>query len=143
VSVAVLAGTVGWFLHPAGGFGRYRFTPMEVVWDNPSAAIWSPDGTAFTYVGGPSRDRHVFVRYLNSPTPVMLTRGTDDWYAAGWSPDGKRVIARGTNPGGKPRYALFSVPVFGGDPLLIMSLDVPPDLPAGIARWENAGERRL
>jgi serine/threonine protein kinase len=24
-------------------------------------------------------DRHVFVRYLNSPTPVMLTRASDDW----------------------------------------------------------------
>ncbi|SPE36802.1 hypothetical protein SBA3_250018 [Candidatus Sulfopaludibacter sp. SbA3] len=57
---------------------------------------------------------------------MILTRGADDWYTAGWSPDGKRVIARGSNPqGGKTRYALFSVPVFGGDPVLIMPLDTP------------------
>src|SRR5262249_13562371 len=61
-----------------------------------------------------------------SPTPVMLTRSADDWYVAGWSADGKRVFARGKNPqGGNTRYALFSVPVFGGDPVLIMPLDAP------------------
>jgi hypothetical protein len=69
-------------------------------------------------------DRHVFVRYLNSQTPVILTRASDDWYVAGWSPDERRVIARGKNPAGG-RYALFSVPVFGGDPALLMSRDKP------------------
>jgi Tol biopolymer transport system component len=96
---------------------------MTASWENPTVATWSGDGTAFTYVAGAPGDRHVFVRYLNSATPVMLTRASDDWYAAGWSGDGKRVIARGTNPqGGSARYALFSVPVFGGDPVSIMPL---------------------
>src|SRR5215813_8783099 len=122
----LLAGALGWLMHPSTDVARLRFTPMEVSWENPSGAIWSPDGTAFTYVAGASGDQHVFVRYLNSPTPVMLTRAADDWYAAGWSPDGKRVMARGKNPqGGNTRYALFSVPVFGGDPVLIMPLDTP------------------
>jgi Tol biopolymer transport system component len=126
LGIALVAGGMGWLLHPRAGVEGYRFTPMEVSWENPTVATWSPDGQAFTYVAGLPEDRHVFVRYLNSPTPVMLTRGTDVWYAAGWSPDGKRVIARAKNPqGGKTQYALFSVPVFGGDPVLIMPLDTP------------------
>jgi Tol biopolymer transport system component/predicted Ser/Thr protein kinase len=120
LAFALLAGAAGWMVRPASGLERERFTPMEVIWANPAAAIWSPDGKAFTYVAGGPGDRHVFVRYLNSQTPVMLTRGADDWFAAGWSPDGKRVIARGRDP--KGALALFSVPVFGGDPAFIMPL---------------------
>jgi serine/threonine protein kinase/Tol biopolymer transport system component len=125
LAIALLAGALAWVIHPSGGVGDYRFTPMEVSWENPSIATWSPDGKAFTYVAGGSGDRHVFVRYLNAPTPVMLTRGAEDWYAAGWSADSKRVYARGINPqGGKTRFALFSVPVFGGAPVLIMPMDI-------------------
>jgi eukaryotic-like serine/threonine-protein kinase len=123
LGVALVAGVVGWMIRPNASIQDYRFTPMEVSWEKPSAATWSPDGQAFAYVAGADGDRHVFIRYLNSPTPVMLTRGSDLWWVAGWSPDGKRVIARDKNPqGDDPSYALFSVPVFGGDPVMIMPL---------------------
>ncbi|HLG95738.1 MAG TPA: protein kinase [Bryobacteraceae bacterium] len=126
LAAAVLGALASWILHPGSGTDSYRFTPMEVSWENPLAAIWSPDGKAFTYVAGAPGDQHVFVRYLDSPTPVMLTHNAADWYVAGWSPDGKRVIARSKNPqGDKPPFALFSVPAFGGDPVLIMPLDMP------------------
>jgi serine/threonine protein kinase/WD40 repeat protein len=122
--IAVIAALAGWMLHPAAGTARYQFTPIEIVWENPSLAIWSPDGNAFAYAAGAAGDRRVFVRYLNSPTPKPLTRSARDWYPAGWSPDSKRVIVRGKNPqGDKPPYALFAVPVFGGEPDLIMTLD--------------------
>ena len=121
---ALLAGVLAWLIHPNTSVGDYRFTPMEVSWENPSVATWSPDGKAFAYVAGAPGDRHVFVRYLGSPTPAILTRGADDWYAAGWSADSKRIYARGINPqAGKSPFALFSVPVFGGDPVLIMPMD--------------------
>jgi serine/threonine protein kinase len=123
LAIALLAGALAWVIHPGSGAGDYRFTPMEVSWENPSIATWSPDGKAFTYVAGGSGDRHVFVRYLGSATPVILTRAADDWYTAGWSTDSKRVYARGINTqGGKPPYAIFSVPVFGGDPMFVMPL---------------------
>ena len=128
LAAAVLGGLVSWMIHPSSGSrtSSYRFTPMEVSWENPLAAIWSPDGKAFAYVAGTPGDRHVFVRYLDSATPVMLTHGTGEWYVSGWSPDSKRVIARSKNPqGDKPPFALFSVPAFGGDPVLIMPLDMP------------------
>jgi serine/threonine protein kinase/Tol biopolymer transport system component len=144
IAIALVAAAVAWLLHPAGGVGGYRFTPMEVSWENPSAAVWSPDGKALAYPAGAPGDRHLFVRYLNSPTAVSLTRGADDWYPAGWSADGKRVFTRGKNPQGtKPRFALFSVPVFGGEPQLIMTTDslypsVSPDGKALVAvRYEQ------
>jgi eukaryotic-like serine/threonine-protein kinase len=124
VAMVLIAGIIGWMLRPAAGSGSYQFTPVEVVWENPSIAVWSPDGNAFAYVAGAAGDRRVFVRYLNSPTAKPLTRGARDWNPAGWSPDSKRVIVRGKNPqGDKPPYALFAVPVFGGEPDLMMTLD--------------------
>jgi eukaryotic-like serine/threonine-protein kinase len=146
LAVALIAGAAAWLIHPDSGTGNYRFTPMEVSWENPSVAIWSPDGKAFTYVAGPAGDRHVFLRYLNSPIAVTLTRGAETWYPAGWSPDSRRVIVRGRNPQGeKPRYALFAVPVFGGDPELIMPTDaflprVSPDGKALVAVGEDEGK---
>ena len=126
IVIALIAGAVGWTIRPHSSVQDYRFTPMEVSWENPGGATWSPDGQAFAYVAGTDNDRHVFVRYLNSPTPVMLTRASGHWWVAGWSPDGKRVIARDKNPqGDDPLYALFSVPVFGGDPVMIMPLKTP------------------
>ncbi len=124
VAIVAFALIAGWMLHPSTGTARYQFTPIEVVADNPSIAVWSPDGSAFAYVAGAAGDRRVFIRYMNSPTAKPLTRAARDWYPAGWSPDSKRVIVRGANPhGGKPPNALFAVPVFGGEPDLIMTFD--------------------
>jgi Tol biopolymer transport system component/predicted Ser/Thr protein kinase len=145
LAIALIAAAAGWMRHAPAGLESYRFTPMEVTWESPSAPIWSPDGSAFAYIAGASHDRRVFVRYLNSPTPVMLTPGADDWDAAGWSPDGKRVIVRGDNPG-ETRYALFSVGVFGGSPVMLMPLESPrialrvsPDGKALVATGFNDG----
>jgi Tol biopolymer transport system component/predicted Ser/Thr protein kinase len=122
--VAGLAGAAAWMLYPAGGVGDYRFTPMEVSWENPSAAIWSPDGKAFAYSAGAAGARRLFLRYLNSPTPVPLTRSAGVWSPAGWSSDSKRIFATGQAPqGADPGNALFSVPVFGGEPDVAMPMD--------------------
>ena len=125
-AAALIAFSLAWFLRPTGGFEKLRFTPMEVAWENPSGPVWSPDGKAFAYVAGASPNRRLFVRYLDSPTATPLTPGADDWSAAGWSPDSKRVIVRGKNPNGAtPRYALYSASVIGGDPDLLMPIDWP------------------
>ena len=111
-------------LHPADGMGNARFTPIEVSWENPSAAFWSPDGKAFAYSAGAAGGRRLFLRYLNSPTPAPLTRSADFWDPVGWSADNKRVLVLGKNPpGADSPYALFSVPVFGGEPDAVMPMD--------------------
>jgi eukaryotic-like serine/threonine-protein kinase len=150
VAIVVVATGTGWMIRPAGAAGGYRYTPMEVSWENPTAGVWSPDGKAFAYAAGVPGDRHVFLRYLNSPTAATLTAGAQDWYVAGWSADSKRVIFRGKNPqGAKPQYALFSAPVFGGDPELIMPIEsaLPRVSPDGKAlaglRFETDGKLTL
>ncbi len=121
LALAAVAGVVGWMLHAAGGVGNYRFTPIEVSWEKPSAAFWSPDGKAFAYAAGAAGDRHLFLRYLNSPTAVASTRSSDFWEPVGWSADSKRIFVGGKNPGDPP--TLFSVAVFGGEPDAIMPMD--------------------
>jgi eukaryotic-like serine/threonine-protein kinase len=124
LAAAVVSGAAGWMLHSAGGMGNPRFTPIEVSWENPSAAVWSPDGKAFAYSAGPVGARRLFLRYLNSPTATPLTRGADVWDPAGWSTDSKRVFVIGKNPqGSATRYTLFSAPVVGGEPDVVMPMD--------------------
>ncbi len=130
IAAAILLAAAGgaWWerRHSAAGAGHYRFTPMEVSWAIPLGAVsvWSPDGQAFAYSAEVAGVRQVFLRYLNSPTPVQLTHGSTAAGVVGWSPDSKRVITVGDNPQAKkPPQALFSVPVFGGEPELVMPLD--------------------
>jgi Tol biopolymer transport system component len=121
LAFAVVSTAAGWMLHPRTGLENVRFTPIEVSWENPSPAFWSPDGKAFAYSAGAVGGRRLFLRYLNSPTATPLTRSADVWEPAGWSADNKRVFVVGKNPqGSDSTYALFSIPVFGGEPDMIM-----------------------
>jgi serine/threonine protein kinase len=123
LALAVVSAAAAWIVHPAG-VGNAQFTPMEVSWEDPSPAFWSPDGKAFAYSAGPDGGRRLFLRYWNSPTATPLTRGADTWDPAGWSADNKRIFVVGKNPpGADSPHTLFSVPVFGGDPDTVMPMD--------------------
>ena len=124
VAFGIFCGLLAWILHPPSEARNTRLTPIEVTWEAPSTAFWSPDGKAFAYSAGPVGGRRLFLRYLNSPTPAPLTRGADLWDPAGWSSDSKRIFAVGRNPSvpGSP-FTLYSVPVFGGEPDVVMPMD--------------------
>jgi serine/threonine protein kinase len=125
LSLAVAGGAVWCASQRSHDISRYRFTPMEVSWENSLNPVWSHDGKAFAYDAEVAGVRQVFLRYLNSPTPVQLTQGGTDATAVGWSADGKRVISMGKNPQAKePSVALFSTPVFGGEPELLLTADI-------------------
>lgn len=124
LALAAVCGAAGWILHPSSQVANAHFTPIEVSWEMPSAAVWSHDGKAFVYSAGADGERRLMLRYLNSPTPTPLTRSAEVWDPAGWSADGRRVFAVSKNPpGADSPYALVSVPVVGGDPDLVMPLD--------------------
>jgi eukaryotic-like serine/threonine-protein kinase len=125
LSLAVAGGAVWWATRRPHDISRYRFAPMEVSWENPRNPVWSPDGKGFAYDAQVAGVRQVFIRYLNSATPIQLTQGSTDAMAVGWSADGKRVISAGHNPRAKePPDALFSTPVFGGEAELLFTADI-------------------
>jgi len=102
-----------------------RYTPIEISLESPGNAAWSPDGKAFTYSALFEGKRQVFVRYLNSPISTRLTSVPGGAQPLGWAPDGKRIFLVAANPaGGQPPQALFSLSVTGGEPELLMPLDV-------------------
>jgi Tol biopolymer transport system component len=124
LALGVLSGAAAWILHPASGVGKARFTPIEVSWERPSQAYWSSDGKAFVYSAGAVGARRLFLRYLSSPTPAPLTRSADLWEPVGWSADSKHVLLVGKNPpGADSPFTLFSVPVVGGEPEVVMPMD--------------------
>jgi Tol biopolymer transport system component len=124
LALVLISGAAGWMLHPADGVGNARFLPVEVSAENPSGTFWSPDGKAFAYSAGGAGDRRLFLRYLSSVTPIALTRGAEAVEPAGWSADSKRVLFIGKNPpGAGSPFTLFSIPVFGGEPDVVMPMD--------------------
>ncbi len=101
------------------------YTPIETSLESPSDASWSPDGKAFTYSAIFEGKRQVFVRYLNATLSTRLTNLSSDAYALGWAPDGKRIFLAAANPKvGFWPLVLFSVSIAGGEPELLMPLDV-------------------
>jgi eukaryotic-like serine/threonine-protein kinase len=153
LAAIVLAGIAGWMLRPAAGTGRYKFTPMEVSWENASAAVWSPDGKAFIYTAGAANQGRIFLRYLNSAAATPLTPTANLWNPVGWSSDGKRAFVIGENPQQADSntktfpYALFTVPVFGGEPEMIAPMDawngtISPDGKT-FAVWRKAENGRF
>jgi hypothetical protein len=59
-----------------------------------------------------SSPAQIFVRYLDSPTPVQITHTSESALPMAWSPDSRRVIFLRGNPAG----GIWSVSVAGGEP---------------------------
>jgi eukaryotic-like serine/threonine-protein kinase len=100
----------------------YRFTPFAFDPGGQSTGIWSPDGKAVAYAGDvlTSHPNQVFVRYLDSATPIQITHLNDQADPVAWAPDARRIIfLRGGKPGG-----LWSVSVAGGEPQPFLTGDV-------------------
>lgn len=115
VAGVALGGVGLWTLAPAKA--QLKHTPMEVTWANPSRGIWAPDGKAFAYSAEVKGLWQVFVRYLDAPVPVQLTKLDSGAGLLGWSGDSRRVVFVSRNSKGtKPPGALFTVPVTGGEP---------------------------
>jgi Tol biopolymer transport system component len=117
----LFTGVLGYLLKPSGqDIGNYRYTPFATdIYEN---AIWSPDGRAVAYAGNVNGNYQVFIRYLNSPVPVQLTRGKLDTFPFGWSSDRGHLIV-GESEDSLARlthYKLYSIPTVGGQPEFIM-----------------------
>ena len=98
----------------------YRFTPFSFEPGGQSSAVWSPDGKAVAYSArqNASEPEQVYVRYLESPTAIRLTRMSEWASALGWTADSRRVFiaTRSDSP------ALWSIAAVGGEAEMIMPL---------------------
>jgi Tol biopolymer transport system component len=112
----------------------YRFTPFAFETGGQEQPVWSPDGKAVAYAGEvlTSHPAQVFVRYLDSATPVQITHGKEEARPLAWAPDGRRILfGRGESQSGR---GIWSVSVAGGEPQSFMLLPdaraaaVSPDL---------------
>jgi serine/threonine protein kinase len=136
-------------LKPSGqDIAKYRYTPFATSAYN---AVWSPDGKAVAYSGKVEGVYQVFLRYLNSATPVQLTHETHNVSPIGWSSDQNHLIVVEDTDAQLSRrqilQKLYSVPTTGGDLDYIMDLNcfacsLSPDGKALVilSMANNAGE---
>jgi len=97
----------------------YRFVPLSFAPGGQSDLVWSPDSKAVAYAAREaSGPWQVFLRYLDSPTPIQLTHTAESSSPVSWSPDGKRIFLRVDR---KPR-AIWSVATVGGEPEMAAAL---------------------
>lgn len=121
-----------WVGPPLPDPSGYRLTPFAFDAGGQSGPVFAPDGKAVAYgsrqtVTAPYQ---VYVRYLDAPTAMQLTRQDKSAYPIGWSPDSRRVFfaTLGESP------TLSSIAIVGGEPELVASLtqSAAPSGPWGI-----------
>jgi eukaryotic-like serine/threonine-protein kinase len=120
----LLAGFIGFLLRPVGqDIGNYRYTPFAT---DTGRAVWSPDGKAVAYASKVNGTDQVFLRYLNSTVPILLTHEKLDTEPLGWSSDRSHLIVEELsgltvtmfNP-----VKVYSVPTVGGQMEFILDAD--------------------
>ncbi|HEY7054950.1 MAG TPA: protein kinase [Vicinamibacterales bacterium] len=107
---------------PPSDPSEYRFTPFSFEAGGQRLPVFAADGKAVAYAARQtaSAPYQVYVRYLDQPTPMQLTKVRTPAYPLRWSPDSKRVLfmTAGDTPG------IWSIATIGGEPQLVVSL--PP-----------------
>jgi eukaryotic-like serine/threonine-protein kinase len=101
----------------------YRFTPFSFDPGGNTSPVWAPDGKSVAYAARQNSGPYqVFLRALDSPSPVQLTHTAENAYPSAWSPDGQRILL---DIDRKPQ-SLWSIAKVGGEPEVVMTM--PPDL---------------
>ncbi len=118
--IAALAGILiagillGLWLAPASGVDmtRYRLTPLATERLSQSNPVWSPDGRSVAFVARVGDTSQLFLRAMDTPVPLQLTRLKSSVRMPFWSADSRRVLfVSGEKPAG-----IWAVSQAGGDP---------------------------
>jgi serine/threonine protein kinase/Tol biopolymer transport system component len=97
----------------------YRFTPFSFEPGGQTSPVWSPDGKAVAYAARAdiTAPYQVYLRYLESPTPVQLTHMKVSGSPMRWSADGTRIfLLADSRPAG-----IWSIATVGGEPEQLMT----------------------
>ena len=104
----------------------YKFAPFSFDPGGNTDPVWAPDGKSVAYAARQTTGSYqVFLRELDSPSPVQITHTAENIYPSAWTPDGQRIFL---NSDRKPE-SLWSVAKVGGEPEAVMAL--PPNVAAG------------
>jgi eukaryotic-like serine/threonine-protein kinase len=105
---------------PGPDLSEYRFTPFSFEPGGQRTPVFSADGKAVAYAARQTAfaPYQVYVRYLDQPTAMQLTKVRTPAYPLRWSPDSKRVLF--TTTGDAP--GIWSIATVGGEPQLVFSL---------------------
>jgi serine/threonine protein kinase len=96
----------------------YHFTPFSFEPGGQGSVVWAPDGKSVAYaVAPPAGAPQVFLRSLDSPTPVQITHIAEDANPIAWTPDGQRILFNSHRQG----PSLWSVARVGGEPEKVLS----------------------
>ena len=90
----------------------YRYTPVATDLPSQIAPAWSPDGKSIAYLGRVGGVLQMFVRNLNSPTAIQVTREPEGVGGPFWSADSRRLFFFSAK---EPR-GVWSVGAVGGTP---------------------------
>lgn len=126
----------GIFLVPALG-GSERKLASAVFWEDLAQISWSPDGNLLAYSSADETGWHVFLLSLDTLKPRKLSPAPDCWVigAPAFSPEGKNLALMCTSS--MAVYTIYTVPVSGGPPRLLASMQ---GYPKGLT-WSADGAR--
>jgi dipeptidyl aminopeptidase/acylaminoacyl peptidase len=99
---------------PPGGPPE-RLTDLTQVQHQITSGAWSPDGKSFTFSANSRTpaDQEIFVWREGDAEPRHLFGEGMATYAAGWSPDGKKIVA--VEFRGNTNFSLWTIDVASGD----------------------------
>jgi eukaryotic-like serine/threonine-protein kinase len=130
---AAVAAPIVWFLKSPGiDLAKYKFTPFAVNTANYGYPVWSPDGKSVTYAAKAGDNYPLFVRGLDSPTPIQLTHDHGVAQPIGWSADRSHILYLWGDDNGKVIH-LYSIASVGGEPQSIMQFDPPKTINATLS----------
>ncbi len=116
----------------------YLFTPFSFDPGGNTRPVWAPDGKSVAYAARQSSGTYqVFLRALESPSPVQITHTSENAFPSAWSPDGQRILL---NIDRKPE-SLWSIAKVGGEPEMVMTM--PPELITGDTSPDNKASAML
>ncbi len=86
---------------------RRLATRLPVAAADPSAAVWSPDGTVIVFAAGGGKGREVWVKQLASPEPERALLADGAWKTpTSWSPDGRFLLFERSEGSGRDVWVL-------------------------------------
>ncbi len=105
----------------------FHFTPFSFAPGGQTNAVWSPDGKSVAYSSrmAPGARYEIYIRRLDSPAPVQLTKDGLGAVPMAWTPAVRILFSSGRKPAG-----VWSISTVGGEPESVLAVSDAKDVTA-------------